>query len=137
VNVFKNVPDGLGLPLSSKTNGGQISKTEAMVKSMKMGQSVFDVTRKYGYDTSRLHLAKPAPTLKKSLGSFALGFVHPIKNRRITISEAKRIMSFPDDFKFIGTYQEQWARIGNSVPPNLMRAIAEHIKNEILKKAKR
>jgi len=137
MNVFKNVPDGLGLQLSSKTDRLNTSKTVAMVKRMKQGESVFGVTKKYGFDTSRLHIARPAPTLKKSLGSFALGFVHPTEDRRITIPEAKRIMSFPDDFTFIGTYQEQWARIGNSVPPNLMMAIAGHIKNEILKKSEK
>ena len=52
---------------------------------------------------------------------------------KLTIPEIRRIGSFPDDFKFIGTFKEKWARIGNSVPPNLMRAIAEHIKSNILK----
>jgi site-specific DNA-cytosine methylase len=31
-----------------------------------------------------------------------------------------------------GTGVERWMRIGNSVPPNLMRAIAEHVRREIL-----
>lgn len=47
--------------------------------------------------------------------------------------ELCRIASFPDDFKFIN-YESQWERIGNSVPPNLMKAIALHIRENILAK---
>lgn len=60
--------------------------------------------------------------------------LHPDCNNRITIGQAKRIASFPDEFVLHGDFNQQWARIGNSVPPNLMRAIAEHIKHNILDK---
>jgi DNA (cytosine-5)-methyltransferase 1 len=81
---------------------------------------------------------RPSPTIPKmQTGRGFATICHPLEPRALTIDEAKIIGSFPDDFKFIGAYQEQWARIGNSVPPNLMKAIAEHIKNEILKKAKK
>lgn len=53
--------------------------------------------------------------------------------RPLNGSELRRVGSFPDSFLFIGGLSNQWARIGNSVPPNLMRAIAEHIKNKILR----
>lgn len=54
--------------------------------------------------------------------------------RYITIREAKRLASYPDNFKFTGKHEEQWALIGNSVPPNFMKAVAEHINENILKK---
>jgi DNA (cytosine-5)-methyltransferase 1 len=82
----------------------------------------------------RLCADKVAPTLVKDAGNTTTGQVHPFDIRKLTIPEAKRIGSFPDDFKLIGSFHEKWARIGNSVPPNLMRAIAEHIKREILEK---
>lgn len=41
--------------------------------------------------------------------------------------------SFPNDFKWAGKTVDIKNRIGNSVPPNLMRAIAEHIKINILR----
>jgi len=44
----------------------------------------------------------------------------------------KRIQSFPDGFQFVGCRRDAIQRIGNSVPPNLMKAIAEHIKVNIL-----
>ena len=36
--------------------------------------------------------------------------------------------SFPETFQFAGGHTQRLACIGNSVPPNLMRAIAEHVK---------
>jgi DNA (cytosine-5)-methyltransferase 1 len=52
--------------------------------------------------------------------------------RPLTESELRRVGSFPDSFRFAGGPSNQWERIGNSVPPNLMRAIAEHIRHNIL-----
>ena len=40
--------------------------------------------------------------------------------------------SFPSDFKWLGSHSAIKARIGNSVPPLLMKAIAEHIRESIL-----
>lgn len=61
------------------------------------------------------------------------GIVHPDKERYISLAEAKRIGSFPDDFKFTNR-KKGIERIGNSVPPLLMKAIAGHVKNNILTK---
>lgn len=49
-----------------------------------------------------------------------------------TISELKRLCSFPGDFKLTGSFEKQWARLGNAVMPLQMKAIAETIKNKIL-----
>lgn len=63
------------------------------------------------------------------------GIVHPERTRYLTLGEYKRCASFPDDFQFTDR-KNGLTRIGNSVPPNLMRAIAEHIKVNILEKIK-
>lgn len=60
------------------------------------------------------------------------GIIHPGRERYVSISEAKRIGSFPDKYMMIGKRKDKWARIGNSVPPLFMRAIACHIKQTIL-----
>lgn len=52
--------------------------------------------------------------------------------RMPTITEIKQIATFPNSFAFIGTENKAWERIGNSVPPLFMRAIAEHIRLTIL-----
>lgn len=45
-----------------------------------------------------------------------------------TPREMARIGSFPDQFKFLGVQRNAWARVGNSVPPLLMRSIARHVR---------
>ena len=58
-------------------------------------------------------------------------FTHPILNRCITVREAARIQSFPDNYIFYGSKGAQMKEVGNAVPPFLARAIAKEIlKNE-------
>ena len=80
----------------------------------------------------RLDANRVSPTIVKDAGNTTTGIIHPYEIRKLTIPEIRRLASFPDNFQFIGTFHEKWARIGNSVPPNLMRAIAEHIRKELL-----
>jgi DNA (cytosine-5)-methyltransferase 1 len=56
------------------------------------------------------------------------GTIHPDGHRYIHPIEAKRIGSFPDQYELLGNRKEALARIGNSVPPLLMRAIARHVR---------
>jgi DNA (cytosine-5)-methyltransferase 1 len=56
------------------------------------------------------------------------------EKRKFTIAELRRICAFPDDFILCGSYAQQWERLGNSVPPLMMRAIASTIRDEILTK---
>lgn len=58
-------------------------------------------------------------------------FTHPFLNRAITVREAARIQSFPDDFHFVGNKGSQMKQVGNAVPPLLAAAIAEVIMNDI------
>jgi DNA (cytosine-5)-methyltransferase 1 len=44
----------------------------------------------------------------------------------------KLCCSFPEGFEFHGSKSKMKERLGNSVPPFFMKAIAEHVKNEIL-----
>ena len=55
-----------------------------------------------------------------------------VERRKFTIAELKRICSFPDDFVLTGTYAQQWERLGRAVPPLMMRAIAQKIRDKIL-----
>jgi DNA (cytosine-5)-methyltransferase 1 len=52
--------------------------------------------------------------------------------RHLTISEIKLMSSFPESFRLEGSFVEKWARVGNSVPPLFMMAIACHIRRELL-----
>ena len=51
--------------------------------------------------------------------------------RKLTTAEAQMVGSFPPSFKFHGAPSLAWERIGNSVPPLLMRSIARHVRTLI------
>jgi DNA (cytosine-5)-methyltransferase 1 len=56
--------------------------------------------------------------------------------RKFTIAELKRLCAFPDDFILKGTYAQQWERLGRAVPPVMMKAVAETIRDQILSRIK-
>ena len=56
------------------------------------------------------------------------------EKRKFTIAELRRICAFPDDFTLTGSYAQQWERLGNSVPPLMMKEIAVEIRDGVLAK---
>lgn len=76
---------------------------------------------------------QPCPTITAAGGSTSIAsVVHPAEKRKFSILEVKRLCGFPDDFVLKGTYAQQWERLGNSVPPVMMRAVAEAIRDRVL-----
>tara|TARA_B100000519_G_scaffold19859_1_gene14271 strand:- start:157 stop:1338 length:1182 start_codon:yes stop_codon:yes gene_type:complete len=94
----------------------------------------------YGGTDQRSAKGKPCPTVTASGGIGAaagkqcwIEFTKAdTKHRQFTIAELKAICSFPDDFVLTGSYAQQWERLGNSVPPLMMKAIAKTIRDEVL-----
>ena len=60
--------------------------------------------------------------------------VHPTATRSLTIREAARAQSFPDEFVFLGKWGDVRKAIGNAVPPIFAEIIADEIKSQILSK---
>ena len=72
----------------------------------------------------RLDRNKPATTMVPGHNAFPL---HPVANRSLTVREAARIQTFPDDVIFEGTRQDQCIQVGNAVPVMLANVLAKHI----------
>lgn len=51
-------------------------------------------------------------------------WIHPTKDRAISVREAARLQTFPDSFVFCGTKDKQYQQVGNAVPPIMAKAIA-------------
>lgn len=54
-------------------------------------------------------------------------YIHPSDPRTLTVREAARIQTFPDDLRFAGTRSHQFAQIGNAVPPALGEVIGSAV----------
>ncbi|RZJ77628.1 MAG: DNA cytosine methyltransferase, partial [Chryseobacterium sp.] len=80
----------------------------------------------------RLCLDQPSWTVLAHIGMDGYMYIHPIENRTISVREAARLQSFPDDFTFVGNMREQYVQVGNSVPPLLAKAIAKSLKPHLL-----
>ncbi len=72
---------------------------------------------------------KQSNTIVSHLHKDGLRHIHPDPDqaRSITVREAARLQSFPDDFEFLGSMGDQYKMIGNAVPPLLAQAVAESV----------
>lgn len=89
-------------------------------------KTTLEVTDVWG----RIEWGKPVNTLRTEFMNPSKGrYIHPSQNRIISLREAARLHSIPDDFEFATTVPYIVARqIGNSVPPLLGRAIARSVR---------
>ena len=113
-------------------NGADIRRfcTGAEWKNLAEGEQ----SAKY-FSLQRAHRGRPSPTILASHGSAGIASVtHPLEPRKFSIGELKRICAFPDDFVLLGSYAQQWERLGRAVPPVMMSHIAATIRDKILRK---
>jgi DNA (cytosine-5)-methyltransferase 1 len=54
--------------------------------------------------------------------------IHPRENRGLSVREAARLQSFPDDFIFLGGIGAQQQQVANAVPPLLARSVAKSVR---------
>jgi DNA (cytosine-5)-methyltransferase 1 len=78
-----------------------------------------------GFTKRKLDWDRPSSTLTCDY----LDVLHPDIPASLTIPEAKRVGSFPDDFRLEGTMAQQYERIARSVPPLMAMHIAKGVES--------
>lgn len=102
---------------------GERLNPDILPDHLKTGYRTANV-KNYSHVFKRLHRDKPSITMVPGHNAFP---VHPWLNRTLTVREAARIQTFPDEVEFLGSRQEQCIQVGNAFPPLLAELIANNI----------
>jgi len=107
-------------------------KTGEIAAQLLPGQSGDEITGSGYWQLHRLHPDEPVPTVSAHWGGGSTNQIHPNEPRQLSIAELRRVCGFPDDYVLTGTYAQQWARLGNAVPPPMAAAVGASLRDHVL-----
>lgn len=105
------------------------------IRLVSVGDKLSNQKKTFGSTYRRLSPVLPSPTVTRS---GYRDFIHPFKDRMLTVRELACLQSFPIDWEFTGvrldsysskrkTTMTQFGQVGNAVPPMLAKAVAESV----------
>lgn len=108
------------------------------IRMVPIGSKLSLIQKTFGSTYRRLHPDKPSPTITRS---GYRDFIHPYKDRMLTVRELACLQTFPVTWEFKGTRLDsysskrktnmtQFGQVGNAVPPVLAKSVAEAILNQ-------
>jgi DNA (cytosine-5)-methyltransferase 1 len=115
-------------------------RLKAKTRNESYGEKTYDNMLSFGKRDSPIHceiidIRRPSKTIICSYEHQPRLFV-PLKNKNgyylrcLLPDELKQIQGFPSDYKIVGNLKQQIVQIGNSVPPVLIKLVAESLMRE-------
>ena len=107
---------------------GKKMDVEKLPEKLKYAKYTGQKIKNFSHVYRRLHRDEPSITLVPGHNAFP---IHPWLNRLITVREAARIQTFPDEIEFCGSSKDQCIQVGNAFPCLVAQRFGEIIQKTI------